>query len=156
MCSFPRLLLTVLLTTPCAGCYSTWDIPIKEVNRLDGYRAPLERRITDNYGNEVPVDGDTELRFHAKANVEVPEVPDLQGHFTAIDVHKGPEAWLLDGVLRGGGQPVRVDLREVVSVQAKRYSPGTTAAVILVPTLTVALAMGITMGLVVNFAAHVD
>ena len=47
-----------------------------------------------------------------------------------------------------------MDLRQVVSVQAKRYSPGGTAAAILVPTLAVGLAMGITMGLLANFAAH--
>ncbi len=156
MASFPRLLLAVLLTTPCAGCFFTWEVPVKEVTRLDGFRAPGERELTDKYGNKFSVDEETELRFHPQPNPEYPPVPDLKGRFTAIDVHEGPEAWLFQGVLRGKGEPVRIDLRQVVSVEAKRYSRGGTAAAILVPTLAVGLAMGITMGLLVDFASHVD
>ena len=75
MRSFPGLLLAVLLTTPCVGCYFTWEVPVKEVSRLDGFRAPAERRITDKYGNDVSVDAETELRFQAAANPELPPSP---------------------------------------------------------------------------------
>ncbi len=43
-------LLMAALGVSCAGCYTTWDIPTREMAKLDGYRSPEVRVIQDENG----------------------------------------------------------------------------------------------------------
>jgi hypothetical protein len=142
--TFLPVLLATAVSAPCAGCYTSWDIPVREVNRLDGYRAPAARVVLSRDGEEVTFDQDTQLRFQAGSAVR-----DLRGHFDRIDVHAAPDEWWLSGTFQGDGQPIRVDLRKVTEVTAKRYSPGKTAVAVLVPVLAAGVIVGVTFGVLV-------
>jgi hypothetical protein len=135
-------LLTAVIAAPSAGCYTTWDIPVKELNHLDGYRASQPRVVTHQDGDDVIVDDDTQLRFRTG-----PSGPRLQAKFDAIDIHEGSAEWWLSGILHGDGQPLRVDLGKVTQVAVKRYSPGKTAITVLVPVITVAIVAGVGLGI---------
>jgi hypothetical protein len=131
-----RCAALVAALMPCAGCFTTWDVPMKDVHYLDGYRAPVQQVATVTAdGDEVVLDPGTQLHFQSGA-----EGPKLVAKFDAIDVHVSPGQWWIDGILHGDGQPVRVDLRHVTKISARRYSPGKTALAVAVPTVTVFLA----------------
>jgi len=145
------ILLGATIAAPCAGCYTTWDVPVKAVDNLQGYRAPKPAVLTHQDGDDVLVDQDTELGFHFG-----PSTPDLHAKLDAIDIHRAPGEWSLAGIIHGNGEPFRVDLRKVTQVTAKNYSPGKTAAAIVVPMLVVGLAVGISLGIVVATTARED
>ncbi len=134
-----RILLVAATAAPCAGCYTTWDIPVKEVHQLDGYRAPAPRVILDAEGEKVRVDHETALGFESG----LPGT-EVEAKLDAIDIHAEGGEWLLSGLLHGSGQPFRVDLNQITRITAKRFSPGKTALVsILVPLGLAGLGAGI-------------
>ncbi len=119
------LLAAISLST--TGCYTTWDIAPRNVSSL--HTDPeLGKVMIANNGDFVPMDRDTEMRFTTTGG------PDLDVKFESLDVAGGPASprkeWWAGGVLRGDGRGMRVDMREVTAVVAKRYSPGKTAALV--------------------------
>src|SRR5580704_13644141 len=65
-----RLALVVAAALPALGCYSTWDIPTREVAKMDGYRAPAPAKVVlARDGDEVEVDRETALHFHMRGPV---------------------------------------------------------------------------------------
>jgi hypothetical protein len=153
--SHASMTLAAALFLSSAGCYTTWDIPVKEINKLDGYRAPVARVILDTEGDEVQVDHKTDLQFWALPPGQgVPPAP-LQEKFNAIAVHVGPNQWWLTGILHDDGTAIRVDMSQVGKVVARRYSHGKTAGLAVgiaagAIALTVALALGIAIASIPN------
>lgn len=136
-----QLALVAATALPALGCYSTWDIGLREVDKLNGYRAPGPPAIvvaTD--GDKVKVDEGTTLQFRPRT-----PSPDLFVRFEAIDVHGNPTAgdgrWWVSGVLRGDGRTIGIDLNQVAFLTARRFSPGMTT--------------GLVVGVVVGVAAAV-
>jgi hypothetical protein len=141
-----RLALVVAAALPALGCYSTWDIPTREVAKMDGYRAPAPAKVVlARDGDEVEVDRETALHFHMRG-----PVPEYIVWFDSIDVRGTPatpdKPWWVSGVLRGSGVTAGLDMNQVTSLMARRYSPGKTAALVVGVVLGVAAVVGITIG----------
>jgi hypothetical protein len=153
--------LAAVLTLPCVGCYTTWDIAPRELGKLDGYRAPAPTVIFDTKDEKVVVDEGLELGFTARD--PAPGAPPLAPYarqelvvkFDAIDVHVAPNEWWLSGILHGDKRWIRVDLNQVKKVVAQRYSHGKTAGLVIGCVAgTAAIFVGITLGLVASWASH--
>jgi hypothetical protein len=110
----------LMIATTCTGCFSTWDISPRELNRLNGYREPQVVPIADNNGKEVAFDPRTELRFYGPDG----EMQD-KAKFASIDVAGST----FTGIARGERRTVSVDLSQVSEVQARKFSIGKTIAV---------------------------
>jgi len=134
--------LASLAVLACTSCYSTWDIAPTELQRLDGYRAPAAVRLRDRAGSDdqVRFDKDTVLRFSGEHHE--PE----QYRFAAIGPVY-PQA--LVGVEARAGRPVTVDLTDVTTVTASRFSTGKTVALtVVVSTVATSAAIAITLAAV--------
>lgn len=57
-------LILGLVGTSTSGCYTTWDIAPRELNKLAGYREPARIPLTDKDGNTFEFNQRTELRVH--------------------------------------------------------------------------------------------
>ena len=126
-----RLLLLAAAALPALGCYTTWDIGPRNINTLHVEKPPAEKMVLVNSkGDTVELDRDTELVFGAL----VPTVEALDVKFDSLEVHGGPGApdgqWWVSGILRGDGRGIRIDMNQVASLTAKRYSPGKTAGLV--------------------------
>ncbi len=139
-----------------AGCYTTWDIAPKNVATLHVDPKRQEKVIVASNGDDVVVDRDTELRFRSLG----PRVPDLDVKFDALDVYGAPtdpnRQWWMDGVLRGDGRGIRVDMNEVASLTAKRFSPGKTTALIVGVVAGAAAVVGLSLVAVVVASSNND
>jgi hypothetical protein len=185
---------TMVAVAHSAGCYSTWDIAPREINRLDGYRSPVAKVTVDKAGDRVEVDHDTQLSFVSNEDFYQSSVPStgacrknfdcpanlvcraakcvslsssvadaetarlaFRGSFDSIDIHiapptafagSPPKAWWLTGILRDDGTAIRVDLNKVVSVTARRFSPGKTAGLIVGCVVGAAVIAGAMVGII--------
>jgi hypothetical protein len=148
------LTLVAALSACCGGCYSTWDIAPRNVMSLHVDPETAEKMVIASDGAAVVVDRDTELLFHARG----PMVPELDVKFESLAVVGAPGArdgkWWVSGVLRGDGRGIRVDMNEVTSLMAKRYSPGKTTALVVGVVLAVCLVTAVaTVKLVQSFSS---
>jgi hypothetical protein len=147
-----RLLLLAVAALPALGCYTTWDIGPRNINTLHAENPPAAKAVViDAAGESVQMDRDTELVFGAL----VPTVEALDVKFESLEVHGSPgepEGWWVSGVLRGDGRGIRIDMSQVASLKAKRYSQGKTAllvtgvivgAIAVVAATTVAIAIAV-------------
>ena len=105
------------------GCYSTWDVPAKSLESLDGFREPEKRPIMDAEGDELSFDHSTELRFVQ------PGAEPIAAKFSAISVTGSA----FSGMVRPYGQPMGIDLRQVLGVSAKKFSTVKTVIAIAIP-----------------------
>jgi hypothetical protein len=142
--------LFLALTTPCAGCYSTWEIGPRGLPQLNGYRAPERREIVADNSDVFVLDQDTELGVYEGYELKV------ERRFTSIDLAvradggplflrgtvvptskdapPGTSWWDADGKAVAG--PLPVEVRIATSARAKRYSPSKTAALVIPLALT--------------------
>lgn len=121
-------LITLLATANTAGCYSTWDIQPSSLKNLDGFLA-VQPFVMPNAPADVrylkTVDGDaveftrsTSLRFHGTDDIEAAfqfKSARIEGNLLVGDVYESPE-------------PVQIDLMQIDSVRAKKFSPVKTIA----------------------------
>jgi len=115
--------IAVLGLMATAGCYSTWDVPAKSLESLNGFHEPERRPLVDVAGEELTFDHSTELRFTE------PGGEPIGAKFSSISI-AGPE---FSGATRPFGQPLTVDLRQVVGVSAKKFSTVKTVLAIAIP-----------------------
>jgi hypothetical protein len=137
------LLLLAVAALPTLGCYTTWDIGPRNINTVHVDKPPATKVVVVvGEGETVDVDRDTELVFGAL----VPTVETLDVKFESLEVHGSPgepEGWWVSGVLRGDGRGIRIDMNQVASLKATRYSHGKTAL----------LVTGVVLGALAAFAA---
>lgn len=113
--------LALALLISNAGCFSTWDVSPKALHALSGFHEPAQVPLVDEDGSEFAFDRTTQLRFNG-ANVPPTK-------FSSIQVN-GP---VFTGQARPDGQPIMVDLRQVRSVQVKKFSTLKTVLAAAIP-----------------------
>jgi len=148
-------LLVAAAALPAVGCYATWDIGPSNINTLHVDKPPAAK-VLDSKGRAVTVDRDTELIFHAVG----PVAQDLDVKFESLAVYGGPwtanHEWWVSGVLRGDGRGIRIDMNQVESLTAKRFSPGKTAwlvvGLVVGACAVAATAVGVIVGVALSSA----
>jgi len=125
-----RVLIAASLAMGTTGCYTAWDIAPQSVQNLNGFHEGERRPLADTSGGAVSFDKSTELRFIDPSGVRAAK-------FSSIVVD-GPS---LTGVVRPTHEPIAVDLRQVATIQARKFSPGKTALAIVIPAVVVTVAL---------------
>jgi len=142
------LLAAAALST--VGCYTTWDIAPRNVGSLHVDQESGDKVIIANNGDFVVVDRNTELVFRSSA----PRASMLDVKFESVGVVGGPaeprKEWWLGGVLRGDGRGIRVDMNQVTSLAAKRYSPGKTTALVVGAVAAACVVAGVAGGIIAS------
>ncbi|MGZ3453800.1 MAG: hypothetical protein ACXVEF_29615 [Polyangiales bacterium] len=109
-------LVLCAFTAANVGCYAHWDVPHRELPKLDGYKAPASVQLKDTRGKEVAFDDDTEIMvYDGKRERSVT----LSSATVSGGAVYGVVAWPGEGVLQ-------LPLRPDGVVRLKRYSWGRT------------------------------
>ncbi len=137
--------LGMSLVVASSGCYSTWDIPPQSLPQLNGFHEPEKRPIMTADGDTMIFDRSTELRLADTAGGVT------AAKFSSIEVN-GPT---LTGTARPANQPIAVDLRQIVNVQAKKFSGVKTGLAIGIPIGVVTLLTVVLFVIVIGAAAGV-
>jgi hypothetical protein len=142
--------LLALAALGASGCYASWDIGPKELSRLAGYSAPAKVELVSTTGKPFAYGPEHSLVFHEGEPVvrqALCVVPDRAGRVPCVVQEGGVrqaqfddiriDGDVLQGVERRNGQRYALDLRNVKRVEAKRFSPGGTAGLVVGVTLGV-------------------
>lgn len=132
-----RALIITLVGTSTSGCYSTWDLAPRELNKLAGYRMPDRVTLVDKDGEALDFDCETELRVrHGDGS------PTDVGPLGSIDIKDSVLSGKPCGCNNGGQVTLYVD--QVTAVEARRYSTNKTMAYVAASTMgTIALAAAV-------------
>jgi hypothetical protein len=105
-----------LLALSLAGCYATWDVSPRELQKLDGYRAPQRVELQAKRGKVVSYGEDTTLVLHAGSTA-------TEEHLDAADLDA--ERRVLRGVDHER-KPVALAIENIDRVEVKELSTGGT------------------------------
>ena len=118
--------LAVALSAP--GCYASWDLAPRELEKLRGYSTPQRVVLHAEDGEAFCYGPEHQLAFYRAGDDALPRPVRLD----AIEVDPGR----VRGIERESRSPFAIDLATVKKVRAERFSPGGTAG----------LAVGVAMG----------
>jgi hypothetical protein len=128
-------LLVLALAVGCSGCYSTWDLAPKEVDKLQSFRAPEKIALTTKDGESVTFDQDTQLVTEDGNGYRFASIDHADGH----------------GELSGEtpeGNHIDLDLSASAGVRAKHFSVGHTVVASVAVSVGLAAVAGIVVGVV--------
>ena len=118
-----RIFLIVLVAFVSVGCYSTWDVGPKALAPLNSYNEGTAVLLKDTDGSEFTFDRNTSLRFTSSAG------PSNETKFALTQINGS----MLTGTARPDGHAFAIDLRQVFSVRARKFSYFKTGLAIGVP-----------------------
>ena len=109
----------VSVASSTSGCYSTWDLTLQGVLKLDGFRQGQKIPLKTAGGEDITFRDDSSLYFYASDGTET------DAKFRSIQVSGAT----FTGVEQQKGSTIIVDLSRMHTIQAVEYSPKKTALV---------------------------
>lgn len=119
--------VVTLLSVATGACYSNHLVPAQELYKLNGYREGQTVYMTSVDGDNVKFNSKTQL------SVQAADGQSMTARYSAVTVNGST----MQGVIRGSGAPVNIDLAQVTSAQAKTLHLGR----------TIGLAVGLGVGI---------